>query len=284
MYVGWDSGKTHIYCCHVCEDGSYYFKGPYLNSTRNHLQRSLGDDKILAVKFLEDTEYVAGKFVEEGILVGPWRYRFFVFKDERKRAKKNQMKNEKKAFYSAVKCYFVRVDSFAPCGYDENYILSNKKISEARRLFMHVHTVSTLEKYMARFSLILSKTIKLEVNLAATVIEKIEDIPFQDENGSIIHDEDGKPVLHTDGTGYISEDLAMKCPKDFSTAKCITNNSFEKHDQNVATAGDMASQKGAETRNMEPPLLMQCRLFHNGYAVKGTLLVNRKACTRNDPG
>ncbi|KAL6560944.1 hypothetical protein OROHE_006121 [Orobanche hederae] len=52
-----------------------------------------------------------------------------------------------------------------------------------------------------------------------------------------------------------------------------------KHDQNVATAGDMASQKGAETRNMEPPLLMQCRLFHNGYAVKGTLLVNRK-CQR----
>ncbi|KAL6560943.1 hypothetical protein OROHE_006120 [Orobanche hederae] len=201
--------------------------GPYLNSTRNHLQRSLGDDKILAVKFLEDREYVAGKFVEEGILVGPWRYRFFVFKDERKRAKKNQMKNDKKAFYSAVKCYFVRVDSFAPCGYDENYILSSKKISEARRLFMHVHTVSTLEKYMARFSLILSKTIKLEVNLAATVIEKIEDIPFQDENGSIIHDEDGKPVLHTDGTGYISEDLAMKCPKDFSTAKSITNNSFE---------------------------------------------------------
>ncbi|GFP86733.1 probable RNA-dependent RNA polymerase 5 [Phtheirospermum japonicum] len=236
LNLGWDSGKTHIYSCH----------GPYLNSTRTHLQRSLGDDKILAVKFSEDGTYLAGPFVEEGIHV--------VFKDERKRVKKNQTENEKKASYSSVKCYFVRTDSFAPCGSDENYILSRKKISEARRLFMHIHTVSTLEKYIARFSLILSKTIKLEVNFAAVSVEKIEDIPFQDENGLIIHDEDGKPILHTDGTGYISEDLAMMCPKDFSTAKAITDNSFEKHDQNVS--GDIASQKrAAETRNMEPVIV-----------------------------
>ncbi|KAL3625438.1 hypothetical protein CASFOL_030892 [Castilleja foliolosa] len=251
LYLGWDSGKTHIYSCHVCKDGSYSFKGPYLNSTRTHLQRSLGDDKILAVKFSEDGEYLAGQFVEEGICVGPWRYRFFVFKDERKRVKKNQRENEKTVSYSSVKCYFIRTESFALCGYDENFILSRKKISEARSLFMHIHTVSTLEKYIARFSLILSKTVKLEINFDAVSVERIEDIPFQDEKGSIILDEDDKPIWHTDGTGYISEDLAMMCPKDFSTAKAITDNSFEKQDLNVA--GDIASQKRiAETRTIEP--------------------------------
>ncbi|KAI3447029.1 hypothetical protein Pfo_003694 [Paulownia fortunei] len=275
QYLDWDSGKTHMYYCHVCRDGSYYFKGPYLNSTRTHLQRSLGDDNVLIVKFLEDGSYVTGNIAEEGILVGLRRYRFFVFKDERKKVKKNQMEKQKEA-YSAVKCYFVHIDSVSPYGYDKNYVLYRKTISEARRLFMHIHTISTIEKYMARFSLILSKTIKLEVNFAAVIVEIINDIPFKDENGSIIHDEDGKTILHTDGTGYISEDLAMKCPKDFSAVKYITDNSFEKYDQFVDFEGIACQKRGAEARNKEPPLLMQCRLFHDGYAVKGTLLVNRK--------
>ncbi|EYU40508.1 hypothetical protein MIMGU_mgv1a0199441mg, partial [Erythranthe guttata] len=249
QYLDWDSGKTHIYYCHVCQDGGYYFKGPILNNTRTHLQRSLGDDNILIVKFLEDGAALTGNIVKEGIHVGLRRYQFFVFKDERIKVKKKQMEKEKKAIYSAVKCYFVRIDSISP--YEEDYVLSRKTISEARRLFMHIHTLSTIEKYMARFALILSKTIKLDLNFAAVTIERIEDIPFQDENGSIVYDEDGKPILHTDGTGYISEDLAKKCPKDFTTAKYITNNNFE-------------------------PLLMQCRLFHDGVAVKGTLLINKK--------
>lgn len=52
-------------------------QGPYLNSMRNHLQRSLGDDNILIVKLLEDGPYVTGNITEEGILVGLRRYRFF---------------------------------------------------------------------------------------------------------------------------------------------------------------------------------------------------------------
>ncbi|KAK4391718.1 putative RNA-dependent RNA polymerase 4 [Sesamum angolense] len=134
---------------------------------------------------------------------------------------------EKKSTYSAVKVYYVHVDSVSSHGYEEDYILSRKTISEARRLFMHIHTVSTIEKYMARFSLILSKTRKLDIDFRAVTIQRIEDIPFRDENESIIHDEDGKPILHTDGTGYISEDLAMKCPRNFSLANDITDNSFE---------------------------------------------------------
>ncbi|KAL0315687.1 UNVERIFIED_CONTAM: putative RNA-dependent RNA polymerase 3 [Sesamum radiatum] len=78
QYLDWDSQKTHHYYCHVCRDGSYYFKGPYLNSFRTHLQRSLGDDNILIVKFLEDdSNTMGGSVVEEGILVGLRRYCFF---------------------------------------------------------------------------------------------------------------------------------------------------------------------------------------------------------------
>ncbi|KAL7134831.1 hypothetical protein ABFS83_11G051600 [Erythranthe nasuta] len=276
QYLDWDSGKTHVYYCHVYQDGSYYFKGPYLNSMKTHLQRSLGDDNILIVKFLEDGAYGTGNIAQEGILVGLRRYRFFVFKDDRKKVNKNQTDKEKKTAYSNVRCFFVRVDSVSPYGYDENYILSGKTIGEARRMFMHIHTISSIEKYMARLSLILSKSIKLEINLAAVIIEKIKDIPFQDEGGFVIHDEDGKPILHTDGTGYISEDLAIRCQICFSAPKYGTDDRFEKNDH-FADFADIARQvRGAESRNKEAPLLVQCRIFHEGYAVKGTLLVNRK--------
>ncbi|XP_011093632.1 probable RNA-dependent RNA polymerase 5 isoform X1 [Sesamum indicum] len=272
-YLDWDFGKTHLYYCYVHEDGSYHFKGPCLSSTRTHLQRSLGDDNILIVKFLEDDMYGVN-IVEEGILVGLRRFRFLVFKDERKGRKKNQIENEK-AYSCAVKCLFVRIDSVDPVE-DNNYILSGKSVGEVRRLFMHVHTVLTMEKYMARFSLILSKTIKLQVDFGAITVETIQDIPFRDDSGSLICDEDGKPLLHTDGTGYISEDLAMKCPKEFSAAKYITDNSFETYHEFVDIDDASCQTRLAKSRNKEAPLLMQCRLFYNGCAVKGTLLVNKK--------
>ncbi|XP_073269122.1 probable RNA-dependent RNA polymerase 5 isoform X1 [Primulina huaijiensis] len=258
-YFDWDSGKAHTYFCYIHQDGSYHFKGPYLNSTRTHLQRCLGDDSILTVKFFKDGMSDLGN-ISEGILVGLRRYQFFVFKDERKRQKK--VRTEEQITYSSVKCYFVHIDSVVPCSEDNNYILYGKSVTEARGLFMHIHMVSTIEKYMARFSLILSKTIKLHIDFHAVNVEEIEDIPFKDENGDIIYDEDGKPMFHTDGTGFISEDLAMKCPKDFSAAMYIKDRSFETH--------------LVDTRSNDPPLLMQCRLFYNGCAVKGTLLVNKK--------
>ena len=34
---------------------------------------------------------------------------------------------------------------------------------------------------------------------------------FQDEHGKIVMS-DGKRLIHTDGTGFISENLAKKCP------------------------------------------------------------------------
>lgn len=61
-------------CCHNI---LWIMQGPYLNSSRTHLQRSLGDDNVLTVKFLENEDYPAGKIIEEGLIVGLRRYRFF---------------------------------------------------------------------------------------------------------------------------------------------------------------------------------------------------------------
>lgn len=77
-----------------------------------------------------------------------------MFKDEQKKKKaKNKKVNEDKGpTYSVVKSYFVHFDSISPHGHEkeDNYVLLQKSVSEARRLFMHIHTLKTLEKYMAR--------------------------------------------------------------------------------------------------------------------------------------
>ncbi|THG03721.1 hypothetical protein TEA_009090 [Camellia sinensis var. sinensis] len=275
-------------------------------------------------------------------------YEDSLFKDGGKEEKK------KSPTSSSVKCYFVRMESLAPCDETESYILSKKTVYEARCLFMHVQMVSSLTKYMPRFSLVLSKTIKLQVDLASITIKDIEDIPCRDENGCVVYNEDREPLIHTDGTGYISVDIALKAPKDFSRAKndvrgntycflswervftfdlkmCEVSNvqtgqqlylcayvqvvyvhmshkekSFDGNSSCIASflmkpstlssanfVGEYlwtlerflnhanCEQKslelrGSEAHTREPPLLMQIRLFYNGRAVKGTLLVNRK--------
>lgn len=68
----------------------------------------------------------------------------------------------------------------------------------------------------------------------------------------------------------------MKCPRSFSLANDITDNSFEKYEEIVNIEDTACQKRGAEARNKEPPLLIQCRLFYDGCAVKGTLLINRK--------
>ena len=34
---------------------------------------------------------------------------------------------------------------------------------------------------------------------------------LQDEDGHVVYDEDWKSLILTDGTGFISEDLALRC-------------------------------------------------------------------------
>ncbi|XP_021807143.1 probable RNA-dependent RNA polymerase 3 [Prunus avium] len=252
----WDSGKTYVYHCEVSVDGSYKFKGPCLNNTkRTLLQKVLGDDNVLMVKFsdvgtqkvptgFKDNNYANySKVAREGILVGLRRYRFFVFKDGGNKEKK------KNPTSSPVKCYFIRVGSSAAIDMSGDYKFSNKKIHEIRCIFMHAHTVSSVSNYMARFSLILSKTESLVVDWSLVQVQDIDDEYCLDESGNRIY-RDGKPLIHTDGTGFISEDLALLCPKDL-------------------LKGDYISKEYIE------PLLLQFRLFHRGRAVKGTFLVNK---------
>ncbi|XP_076912882.1 putative RNA-dependent RNA polymerase 5 [Bidens hawaiensis] len=271
MYLDWDSGKTHFYYCYVSSDGSYQFKGPCLDNRKTHLQRELGDENVLIVKFAEAADMMTWRnyevIAEAGILVGLTCYRFFVFKDEGKERQTKGKEYKKRG--SSVKCYFVKRESIAPCNDRDTFLTSYKTTHDVRCLFMHLHTVSTIAKYNARLSLILSTTIKLQVDLASVTVEEIEDIPCMNEKGFTVCDEDGEPLIQTDGTGFISEDLAVLVPNDFHNAKYPKDKDYEKFDliqPETVTAGLVR----------EAPLLIQCRLFHEGSAVKGTLLVNKK--------
>eukprot|EP01018_Ginkgo_biloba_P002643 Gb_32086 [translate_table: standard] len=281
---GWDPNKTHSYHCYVDREGNCTFKGPFLENTKTHLQRVLGDEHVLQVHFAEELN-IEGKSQpssEEqqryhrlaigGILVGLRRYQFFVFKDGGKEAKRQDSRS------SSIKCYFVCTDSCAEFDRNSPYILFNKPIHEARRLFMHVHTVASLRKYMTRFSLILSKTIKFEGDISDVEVKRVKDIPCLDENGNEVH-VNGEPLIHTDGTGFISEDLALQCPKNTYKGKLLKNEHSERTwDCLEMDNGYQVMEEciGTVTDNQAYPLLLQCRLFHNGSAIKGTFLVNKQ--------
>ncbi|KAM2643894.1 hypothetical protein EV1_017650 [Malus domestica] len=100
---------------------------------------------------------------------------------------------------------------------------------------------------MIRFSLILSKTESLKVEnwSLVKIDDDIDDDYCLDEYGNRIY-RDGKALIHSDGTGFISEDLALLCPKELLKKEEFTSEYFE------------------------------VRLFYKGRAVKGTLLVNKK--------
>nr|XP_043622606.1 probable RNA-dependent RNA polymerase 5 isoform X2 [Erigeron canadensis] len=273
VYHDWDSGKTHLYFCYVYSDGSYQFKGPYLATQRTHLQKALGDENVLIVKFAEaETDTMTARYykmiAEAGILVGLTRYRFFVFKDGGKESLKNGNVDKKRRSSGTVKCYFVKRESIAPWIERDNSLMSYKTTHDLRCLFMHVHTVPSMAKYIARFSLILSTTIKLPIDLASVSVEEIDDIPCIDQYGSIVYDEDDNPLIQTDGTGFISEDLAVLVPNNFYDAKYMKDKDYKKLELHQPEVGS--------TPLRDAPLLIQCRLFNEGSAVKGTLLVNKK--------
>ncbi|KAK4753975.1 hypothetical protein SAY87_002079 [Trapa incisa] len=263
----WDSGKTHFYHCHVSSDGNYQFKGPFLNKTRTLLQKTLGDENVLLVKLergtdqgfrsvdptgadLTDSFAIYRKIAKDGICIGSHRYRFFVFKDGGKEERK------KDPTTSSVKCYFVNLEG--------NKFFSNKSVQEARCFFMHAHELSSLSNYM----------ICLDVDLGNVNVEVISDIECKDENGNTIYDKKGKPMIHTDGTGFVSVDIALKCPGNIFKGNFLNRQSTEAF---VGCGAQSYREVGKlKSRIDDPPLLIQCRLFHEGCAVKGTLLVNKK--------
>ncbi|KAG7641366.1 Malic enzyme N-terminal domain [Arabidopsis suecica] len=174
-----DSGKTHYYQCHVAPDGSYKFKGHLLENTGTHLHKVLGDDNVLTVKFddvsgeetfCNDLYSIYKGIAKNGIMVGLRRYQFFVFKDGGKEGKKKDFSTK------GVKCYFIRTGSTALSDMENPYILDGMSIHEARMRFMHLDDLPSPANYMARFSLILSKTKKLEVDTIGITFEKIDDI------------------------------------------------------------------------------------------------------------
>ncbi|XP_030952374.1 probable RNA-dependent RNA polymerase 5 isoform X1 [Quercus lobata] len=267
--LDWDMKKTHIYHCHVSLDGKYKFKGPYLHKTKTHLQRVLGDENVLVVKFAEevadrrqldiswDSYSMYNKIASEGIVVGFYRYRFFVFKDGGKEEKKKDPTS------SSVKCFFIRKESI-------------EMIYEARSLFMHAHRLPSVANYMARFSLILSKTTKLEVDLASVNIQRIEDVLCTDQEGKVVYEKPEKPRIHTDGTGFISEDLALICGNNVHRGERSRDENIATNPSIVELESNLLAMQRQESKAQEPPLLIQFRLFNNGCAVKGTLLVNKK--------
>nr|XP_023915657.1 probable RNA-dependent RNA polymerase 5 [Quercus suber] len=267
--LDWDMKKTHIYHCHVSLDGKYKFKGPYLHKTKTHLQRVLGDENVLVVKFAEevadrrqldiswDSYSMYNKIAREGILVGFYRYQFFVFKDGGKEEKKKDPTS------SSVKCFFIRMESI-------------ETVYEARSLFMHAHQLPSVANYMARFSLILSKTTKLEVDLASVNIQRIEDVLCTDREGKVVYEKPEKPRIHTDGTGFISEDLALICGNNVHRGERTRDENIETNPSIVELESNLLAMQRQESKAQEPPLLIQFRLFNNGCAVKGTLLVNKK--------
>ncbi|KFK40359.1 hypothetical protein AALP_AA3G363700 [Arabis alpina] len=261
----WNSGNTHYYQCHVAPDGTYIFKGPLMEKTATHLHKVLGDENVLTVKFAyvsRDENYCFDPYptyqwiAKNGIMIGLRRYQFFAFKDGGKEDKKKDFSTK------GVKCYFIRTDSTASNDTQNPYILSGKSIHEARMHLMHVHTLPSLAKYVARFSLILSKTKKLEVDMPGITVEKIDDIHCLDQDGNVVLDKDKKPRIHSDGTGYISEDLARLCPVNVFKGRCLRSDNIQ------GTCGK------------EPPLLIQFRMFYYGAAFKGTCLLNKKLAPR----
>ncbi|XBI26024.1 hypothetical protein VPH35_050829 [Triticum aestivum] len=276
-----DPGATRVYHCIVEITGDSVvkvFKGPYVQNTRTHLQKNVGDDNVLLVKFMgPSSESVIDflpyhKVAEDGIILGLRRYRFFVYKDGGKDEKKKEEKInwENKNCASGVKCYFVRTES--GWNMDEPYILSGKTINQARKLFMHIHTAPTLAKYMARFALILSKTITMEVDLSALHVIQLDDKPCSAENGGIVQ-RDGELLIHTDGTGLISEDLAEKCPTIMYKGKLLKSQDVQACDDTLTTSPRAKKQRLIASK---PPLLIQFRMFYKGSAVKGTALIDRR--------
>ncbi|XP_057538272.1 probable RNA-dependent RNA polymerase 5 isoform X2 [Amaranthus tricolor] len=261
-YSTWGSpGQHYFYHCRVQCDGSYCFKVTSL------LQKIFKEENVLIVKFVNEekgksklsrgpsSSFAAyERIAREGIYFGQKSYQFFAFKDGRR--------GEKDNITSSVKCYFVNMDTFAPL-YD-----IHRCPRQARSVFMHLDTLPSLSKYAARLELILSKTITLPMNLDALNIEVLADIKCQLADGSDVMGEDGKALIHTDGTGYISEDLVRGFPwNDFNK---LSDHSFERYHVDGLELNELPTQ------SPELPLLLQFRLFYKGYAVKGTVLVNRK--------
>lgn len=50
---------------------------------------------------------------------------------------------------------------------------------------------------------------------------------LQDQDNNDVLDKNGKPCIHSDGTGFISEDLAWMCPIDIYRGKRLRSDNSQ---------------------------------------------------------
>ncbi|KAH7441374.1 hypothetical protein KP509_03G035200 [Ceratopteris richardii] len=187
----------------------------------------------------------------QGIWVGLRHYMFFAFKDPKGKKKQCRPGEE---MLSVPKCFFVCTESLAKWDLVHAKFHHFQSIHEAQSYLMHIQTVTTNAKKISRLQLSLSQTLPI-LNLDSTDVnvEIIEDVYCRDKYGDIICDASGKSLIHTDGTGFISQDIAARCPSSVCKGSAKTRLSDGDH-----------------------PLLLQVRVFREGMVAKGTLLVNLK--------
>ncbi|CAF2156701.1 unnamed protein product [Brassica napus] len=106
---------------------------------------------------------------------------------------------------------------------------------------------------------------------------------LQDQNNNDVLDKNGKPCIHSDGTGYISEDLARMCPVNVYKGKCLRSNNVQTPAQNPVCILNFKPMfmlpyilVHSNSYFSKQPLLIQFRMFYDGYAAKGTFLLNKK--------
>ncbi|CAN6988630.1 unnamed protein product [Brassica rapa subsp. trilocularis] len=140
LSLDWDTGKTHhYYQCHVASDGSYTFK-------------CFDRDFFLSLE-------PVGTYLQK--VLGDDNVLTVVFEDLQKNSSTcsiDPYSAYKRIAKNGIKIGLRRYQLFA------------------RMHFMHVHTLPFSDNYMVRFSLILSKTKKLEVDMTGITFEIIDDI------------------------------------------------------------------------------------------------------------
>ncbi|WZY70021.1 hypothetical protein YC2023_002261 [Brassica napus] len=140
LSLDWDTGKTHhYYQCHVASDGSYTFK-------------CFDRDFFLSLE-------PVGTYLQK--VLGDDNVLTVVFEDLQKNSSTcsiDPYSAYKRIAKNGIKIGLRRYQLFA------------------RMHFMHVHTLPSSDNYMVRFSLILSKTKKLEVDMTGITFEIIDDI------------------------------------------------------------------------------------------------------------
>ncbi|MCO5556264.1 hypothetical protein L7F22_009810 [Adiantum nelumboides] len=268
LHVGWcelwmqtnwskQEGNHVVFHGEIDAEGFLSLKGPYFEQTSSPLQRVFGEGGVLRVNFADfkkNAEIVKGvyrRISREGVWIGLRRYLFFAFKDPKGKKKQSGFAED---MSGVPKCFFVCTESFARWDFSNPNFHQYQSVREAQQFLMHIGTVPTNAKKFARLQLCLSQTLPiLDLNSPDIKLEIIEDIFCRDKCGEIVCDANGEELIHTDGTGFISSDLAARCPPSV----CKGNGRAASNDR-------------------EPPLLLQVRVFYKGLVAKGTLLVNLK--------